>query len=275
MILVYGNCQAGVYANLLKHFIGGNRTVRHVRSFDHPTEPVGELSREELAECTLVLEQVDAGRPMPEALRQGPASRTPLVRFPPLDFNLLWPFNFNDPRNVSEPPDYPFGRFPYGDRIVVELLREGLVGSALWNAYQERSVARFPDLERLQMHETRRLAKRDETLDVKVAQLVMSEFADKRLFWAINHPTGWLLGRAFIDILVLCHEHVKIDGDFTSSATKFFAGFEPFGHHHVPIHPEVARQLKLAWWTPEQRYRYMDGSMMTFEETMRRYIDFR
>jgi hypothetical protein len=131
-ILIYGNCQAGVYADILNKVLRTSHTVRYVMSFDHPTEQQPYPSSEDLAACRVVLEQIDSGHPMREAVGQDLARVARIVKFPPLDFNLLWPFNFNDPRNVSEPPDYPFGRFPYGDRIVVELLREGLSGSALW-----------------------------------------------------------------------------------------------------------------------------------------------
>jgi hypothetical protein len=272
-IVIYGNCQAGVYADALRKILGSNRRIRWVSSFDDPTQPQEAVSREDLESCTLVLEQIDSGRPMPETII-GTANRAQTVRFPPLDFNLLWPFNFNDPRNVSEPPDYPFGRFPYGDRIVVELLREGLTGSALWDVYRQRSVVKLPDMQRLRIYESKRLSARDEKTDVKVGALIMSEFKEKRLFWAINHPTGWLLGKVFSDIVGLCGEHLESDGASLATIQAFFENYEPFGHHAVPIHPGVVRQLNLAWCTAEQRYRYLDGSMMTFEETMRRYIDF-
>jgi hypothetical protein len=73
----------------------------------------------------------------------------------------------------------------------------------------------------------------------------------------------------------LCKTELQVTGDFLSNVNRFFGNYEPFAHQHVPIHPEVARRLQLEWWTPEQRYRYLDGSMLTFDETMQRYIDFR
>ena len=274
-ILVYGNCQAGVYADLLKSIVGSRRKVSYVMSFDHPTEDAPDLTDAQLARCTLVLEQIDSGAPLPAQIAEKLPGRRQTVRFPPLDFNLLWPFNCVDPRNVSEQPDYPFGRFPYGDRIVVELLREGLAGEALWNAYTDRSVAKLPDMQRLRTHENRRLVARDAKGDVRAAELVMGGYAGRKLFWTINHPTGWLLGEVFTQILIQAQSVLGLEDGFEAQARALFSGFEPFGHQDQPIHPEVARELGLAWWTPEQRYRYFDGSMMTFEETTRRYIDFR
>jgi hypothetical protein len=274
-VLVYGNCQAGVYADLLTKMIGSDWNVVYLRNFDHPTEQQMSITPEVLESCTLVLEQVEAGQSMPELIRRGVRATTLHVRFPPLDLNLLWPFNFNDPRNVSEPPEFPFGRFPYGDRIVVELLREGLTGEPLWTEYQSRSVAKLPDLRRLKMHEERRLTVRDERSDVKIASIIMSELTRKKLFWTINHPTGWLLGRVFGEILALAEPQWSLGGDVREKADQVFNGFEPFGHQDVPIHPEVARQLDLQWWSPDYAYRYLDGSLMTFEPAMLRYIDFK
>ena len=54
-----------------------------------------------------------------------------------------------------------------------------------------------------------------------------------------------------------------------------FASHEPFAHQHQPIHPEVARRLGLKWWSEDRKYRYFDGTTPTFEQFMRRYIDFK
>jgi hypothetical protein len=265
-VLVYGNCQAGVFAQVPQTLLNGDYSVWHIMSFAHPTEPPVTVSQQELDTVKLVLEQVDAGRPMAESLGAKIPETASIVRFPPLDFNLLWPFNFNDPRNISEPPDYPFGRFPYGDRIVVELLREGLAGSALWDAYCDRSIARLPDLVRLRAHERTRLTARDGESDVKMAELLMSEFTCKRLFWTVNHPTGWLLGKLLGEVLALCQSSLRIDGDVRLKAESIFRDYEPFDALAVPIHPEVANQLKLRWWNSDQVYRYLDGSTRTLRD---------
>ena len=243
-------------------------------SFDHPTERQVELSEEELSQCGLVLEQLDSGVPIPSSLVEKLPEHHATVKFPPLDFNLLWPFHCIDPRNASEPPAFPFGRFPYGDRIVVELLRDGLTGEQAWNAYQERSVAKLPDMQRLMVHEQRRLVGRDQKSDVKVTDLVMSNYTQRRLFYTINHPTSWLLSQVFLQILQQAQPVLQIEGNYEERAARLFRNFEPFAHQEQPVHPEIARQLGLTWWSPDQRYRYLDGSSMTFEETMRKYIAF-
>src|SRR5271170_6467291 len=163
IVIVYGNCQAGLFADSFHNFSGtaSEWDVHYIMSFVHPAEPQHQVSRADVARCALVLEQLDNAHPLPGWLREDLPVNVPIARFPPIDFNLLWPFNFDDPRNISEPPDYPFGRFPYGDRVVIELLCEGLTGRALWQAYQERSLARLPDLKRLRGLEAQRLVARD------------------------------------------------------------------------------------------------------------------
>jgi hypothetical protein len=278
IVVVYGNCQAGLFAESFKNFNGAtaNWDVHYVMSFVHPTEPQHQVMGTDLAQCALVLEQLDNASPLPAWLREKLPADVPFVRFPPIDFNLLWPFNFTDPRNVSEPPDYPFGRFPYGDRIVVELLREGLTDRSLWEAYQERSVARMPDLNRLRGLEAQRLVARDAAVDVMVSDLVLANHRVVPLFWTINHPTGWLLGRVLVRLLHAAQARLGqgLDRDAEARALELFASWEPFGHQHQPIHPEVARRLGLNWWKPERTYLYFDGTRLTFEEFMLRYIRF-
>jgi hypothetical protein len=276
-LIMYGNCQAGVFADSFKSFASvaiHQWDMYYVMNFIHPSQPQQRIADEDLARCTLVIEQLDTANPLPAWLRERLPHHVKIIRFAPLDFNLYWPFNITDPRNVSEPPDYPFGRFPYGDRIVVELLREGLTGRALWRAYQERSSARLPDPARLLDLEAQRLIARDAAADIRVADLVLSNYREVPLFWTINHPTGWLLGRVLGRLLRAAREPLGLREDPEPRAIKLFSSWEPFGHQHQPVHPELARRSELTWWTPERKYRYFDGSDLTFEEFMLRYINF-
>jgi hypothetical protein len=278
IVIVYGNCQAGLFADSFHNFpsSAAKWDVHYVMSFVHPSEPQHQIARADLAECALVLEQLDNANPLPDWVRDDLPADVPIVRFPPIDFNLLWPFNFVDPRNVSEPPDYPFGRFPYGDRVVIELMREGLSDGALWEAYCERSLMRLPDLGRLRGLEAQRLVARDAAVDIMVSDLVLANHRDKPLFWTINHPTGWLLGRVLARLLRAAQERLgaEPDDETEEQALQLFSSWEPFGHQHQPIHPEVARRLGLKWWTPERTYQYFDGTRLTFDEFMMRYIRF-
>ena len=277
-LIMYGNCQAGVFADCFKHFLQSTAVqwdMHYVMNFVHPSQPQETIAADHLARCVLVFEQLDTAHPLPLWLQERLPGNTKIIRFAPLDFNLYWPFNLDDPRNASEPPDYPFGRFPYGDRIVVELLRQGLSGDALWQAYQERSILRIPDLNRLHELEAQRLIARDAAADIMVADLILSNYRDVPLFWTINHPSGWLLGRVLGRLLRAARDPLGLPEDPEPRAIELFSSWEPFDHQQQPIHPEIARRLGLTWLTPEHTYRYFDGSHLTFEEFMIRYITFK
>jgi hypothetical protein len=270
-LIVYGNCQAGVIYYALKAIsdVSDRWDLISMRSFVHPVDGHDKLPPEDVDRCGVLLEQGSTGvdELFPYKAQLPADCRT--VRFPPLDTNLLWPFKWTDPRNRPEPPDFPFGRYPYGDRIVVELLKHGLAGEELWAAYQQRSVEKLPNLERLQTLEEARLVERDSSCDVAITPVIQQEFNRQRLFWTPNHPTGFLLGKLFGLLLnVLLGEDVARQEE----AQKYFLGWQPWSDEVLPIHPEVARRLNLAWGGAQERVAY-NGKKMSFEEYMKSYID--
>ncbi|MEA1649029.1 WcbI family polysaccharide biosynthesis putative acetyltransferase [Nitrospirillum sp. BR 11164] len=271
-LIVYGNCQAGVFFYALKAFpeVAGQWDLVTMRNFVHPVEGHDKLPDDEVTRCSLLLEQGspkgDSAFPYRDRL---PADcRT--IRFPPLDTNLLWPFNFVDTRNKPEPPEFPFGRYPYGDRIVVELLREGLSGDALWDAYQTRSVERMPNLERLIDLETTRLDERDARCDITMRPVIEEHFRTRRLFLTPNHPAWFLLGNLY-GLLI---EAILGDGvDRREACLNHFERWQPWSNETLPIHPEVARRLGLNWYDAQEKVSF-SGRELTFEEYMMRYINF-
>ena len=91
IVVVYGNCQAGLFAESFKNFGGATADwdVHYVMSFVHPTEPQHQVLGTDLARCALVLEQLDNASPLPAWLREKLPADVPFVRFPPIDFNPL------------------------------------------------------------------------------------------------------------------------------------------------------------------------------------------
>ena len=279
LVLVVGNHQARVFAYVLSQIpeLSARFAVRHVALAGRDA-PGSLPDGTELAQCRLVLCQVNGGQvsggaDLPEPIARGLPAGTRVIRFPLLDLHLLWPLYCLDPRNEAS-AEFPLGRYPYGDRAVVELLREGLSGCALWDAYMPRSLRLLPDLERLAGLEARRLAARDEHADIRASELVMMNHARVRLFWSINHPTGWLLGRVLAELLEAARDTLGLPAGIGAVAMRGFEEFEPFGQTHQPIHPEIGRRLRLRWWSEDLAYRQPDGTMLDFAASMRRYIDF-
>lgn len=265
-LIVYGNCQAGVFYHgfQARPEVSDQWDLVTMRNFIHPVDGPDKLPPDEIERCAILLEQ--GGPEFPYADQLPDDCR--VIRFPPLDTNLLWPLNFIDPRNKPEPPDFPFGRYPYGDRVVVELLNEGQKGEALWEAYQQRSIDRLPNLERLQTLEAARLAERDLKSDTPMAPIVLEQFALQRLFWTPNHPTGFLLGFLFGSLACAL---LGEDEGRRSQCLEYFMRWQPWSGATLPIHPEVARRLGLRWHKPEDEVPY-NGRTLSFSEYMRSYI---
>ena len=119
-LLVYGNCQADAASVILSAdpVVNEAYEILCLRSFDDPVAGRGSLQPQEVARCAVLFEQYD---PKPFPHRDLLPKSAVHVRFPAVDFNLLWPFNAVNPYNDVGSPDYPWGRFPYGDRIIIDV----------------------------------------------------------------------------------------------------------------------------------------------------------
>lgn len=251
VLLVYGNCQAESLVAILRRTRAAEWfDVVYLRSYAHPLDGRATLEDNVLERCALVWEQRDYFDRFPYADRL-PAS-CPVLLFPSMDLNVLWPWTVVNPYNRPEPPQYPFGRFPYGDRTVVEGLREHLPPDTILDrvlrVWEERPVK----LDRLLQIERTRLEERDAECDVRMGKRLLQRFVDERSFFSRDHPTLGLLlellhrllerSCAFEPMLSLidCGDHLH----------SLF-GSEPLGEFVLPIHPEVARHFGMAWFDPD------------------------
>lgn len=273
-IIVYGNCQAEAVVALMNRYSGlaGRYRVLYLRSFEHPTEGWQQLSPEEIARCAVLLEQHDPRAfPYVEALPED-CSR---LKFPAVDFNLLWPFNRVNPYNEPETPELPFGSFPYGDRMIVDAIERGVPGPQVLADYLEQWDEYNLDLDRLLALEDARLLARDARCDIKLGAYVLTTFRSIRLFWTVNHPTMDLLLEVTAQLL---------NGAFPNAprVSRSILGKElvpvfgergPLGAISVPIHPRVAEHFGLTWYDPRERFRAFDGTQYTYEEYFRAMID--
>ena len=227
----------------------------------------------QLANCRLVFTHIDIRNPLPADIRERLPGSAVVIQFPPLDLNLLWPLHAQDPRNVEE-PDFPFGRFPYGDRVVIGLMRQGLAGQHLWSAYQEKSLAALPDLDRLRRMEEERLWARDAKSDIAVLPIIEEALTERPIFATINHPRGWLLGRMWGPLMEEARRRLGLSQPTEQITERIFKVWDPLNVVEMPLHPAVAEHFELKWWRPDLQYRY-HSEMLRWEEFMQRYIDWR
>lgn len=265
-LIVYGDCQAEATARVLEKdpVVSKRARVIYSRSYEHPVEERQEVDPAEVARCAILFEQHD-----PSGFRQReqlPAN-CHIVRFPALDCNLLWPFSCPNPYNEPEPPAFPFGRFPYGDRIIVAAIDKGMPPGEILdyylNGYQDYKM----DLDHLLRLETARIRNRETGCQVKMADRVLERYRSERLFWAINHPTNALLEDLIEQLLHYCGpaDPLLIDANPRQTLAAYFGPQGPLGAASIPIHPEVAAHFGLGWYDPKQRFRTWDGSHFSYE----------
>jgi hypothetical protein len=122
-IVVYGNCQARSIAEVMKcdrelnnhyeiHYLSGGIEV--------PAD-----IRNIIPICTILISQLDWKFPCP--LLSDVRPDCAVIRFQSSQLSFLFPFTLRvNPYNVQQPPEMPWGPFPYGDRVIIKLIEEGL-----------------------------------------------------------------------------------------------------------------------------------------------------
>ncbi len=249
-LLVYGNCQAG----WLTRFLGALPEVaaryeltyltdyEHIPA-DHPTQAPGFFEGVEV--CVW---QTAATRGNPAFLDAIPATARQ-IRFPTLWLKMLWPTYVVDPRNQPE-PNHPWGRYPYGDRIVVRLLEQGVAPTDIPARYRETDLNQIVNLERFGRMCLAELRHNDRQSDVAITPLIERDLASHKLFGTVNHPTFRTLHAIGTGVA----QHL-LDGAVELPAAPANAN-DVLGAEEVPLHPQIIAHYGLQWTTPARRWRY-------------------
>jgi hypothetical protein len=256
VLLVYGNCQAEALVSILG-VCGADAIydVAYLRSFSHPQFGRAKLDDATLGRVALLWQQHDY-EPFPyaEAVR----SRTPRIVFPAMDLNVMWPFSCENPYNTPEPPEFPYGRYNYGDRTVVAALGQGCDAAATMQRVVEAWEAPLK-LDRLLEIERARLRARDAHCDVRMTEHVLERFRQESCFFTRDHPRLSLL-------LTLLQRLIARSCAFEPRLTRLrihdvraYFPVEPLADIRTPIHPRVAELLGLRWYEPEDIHAYYSG----------------
>jgi polysaccharide biosynthesis acetyltransferase WcbI-like protein len=271
-IIVYGNCQAGIFAGLLDSELAtrdGHRVI-YRRNFDHPFEEGPELSRKDVSSCSLLFEQHDHDR-FPE--HNLLPTNCPMITFPSLDSVLFWPFQSMNPYDKLDPPLFPWGHFPYGDRVIVGCIEKGMAPDEILQYYLNEWAAYMPDLNRLFEVEAARLAARDVACQVKIADYFLRHFRQRRLFWTINHPSKEMSAELTRRLLNAGSRFLTALGDIDEEAVQRFGAKHPLDDLAVPIHPRLAEHFKLEWYDAERElHRFWAAPSVSYVEYFRELI---
>ncbi|MFZ5645032.1 MAG: WcbI family polysaccharide biosynthesis putative acetyltransferase [Bacillota bacterium] len=163
----------------------------------------------------------------------------------------------------------PNGKFPYGDKNIINLLKEGKskneIAEILWddNFYSYEEVKANLDMTLDDLN------KREEDLDVKAADFIRKNYRENRLFYTINHPTYLVTRHVAMGIL----RKMGLPEWEISAIVD-----DPFkGHLHVPYYPSVIKHLQLSFIDKNHRYSLyydLDKTLVTFKEYIYKYVDY-
>lgn len=272
-IVVYGNCQAAVLASCFPFMgdLASEYEVFYYRSFIHPTEGADVVDPEAVSRCKIFWNQIDEGAPFPQLGSLPEDCRT--VSFPPVDIGLLWPFQTHDPIFGPE-PDYEYGMFPYGDRVLMEASDAGLFGSDGLQHAAALEDKKTRDIERHVDIEFSRLMRREQDATVRIAPFVLSNFKVKRLFWTYNHPTSALLAEILNRLIVATWPDArKPEHSLHNAGSRIFAEWDPLSELQIPVGKTIAQRLDLTWWDEAQKYKFHSDRELTPEEYRLLYLE--
>jgi hypothetical protein len=271
--VIYGNCQAGVLQDILKSApaVADNYELVYYQSFNHPTDGVATIESDVMARCALLWSQSDENSPFhfngttPEGMRT--------ITFPSVDIGVLWPFQANDPLFGFE-ERYPFGMFPYGDRMLMKVAEQGRSGAeglaSLVKAWDENPFPfeRYLDIEML------RLVKREQSTQVKLAAYVLAHFRTDRLLWSYNHPTRKMFSVLLNRLIAATFPESRDPAhDLHCLGDRLFSEYDPFAaSYQAPILPPVAQALDLQWWSADDRYYFHHDEYLNWTEFVERYL---
>lgn len=259
-LLVYGNVQAEAVAVVLGllHPISSQFRVVFLGDSADAVKPDDAALQESVILCEQQL-----GKPFPYKLKKDVRR----VRFPALEFGLLWPLQCANPFDAPDPPSYPFGRFPYGDSFIVNCIQRGLPAEAI-ALYYSPAVwpATWPNLDKLFRSESARLSALDARNDVKIGSFILKYFRKKFLFCAPKNPSNNLLAELIYRLLHACFgpDQPAERADIEEQLSTFGPG-QLLGTLSVPIHPLVAKHFNLDWYQTDDYYAYF-GRELTYDQ---------
>lgn len=268
-LLVYGNCQAGWLSRaLLRHAeVSAGYEVIYLSDYhetpaDHPIH-----QPDFLRSCTDVLWQTASGC-KPPAFLAGLRSDCRQLRFPTLWLKLLWPTYVVDARNQPE-KDFPWGRYPYGDRLVLKLLQEGVAPADIAKRYVDTDLNRIVNLDRFAEMSLAELRFNDRQSDVAIAPFIESTFRQRKLFGTINHPTSLILTRLYHSVVA-----ALLGGSIPENPPEPPDAAEVLGSEETPLHPQIISHFQLTWASPGMRWVYR-SEFLTLDEYIQAYAEFR
>ncbi len=268
-ILVYGNCQGGWLAGALsqKPEITSQFDITYLSDFHGGPPPDHPIHRPDfLATLSVVIWQTASACQPPKFLAGLPATCRQ-IRYPTLWLKLLWPTYAVDPRNQPE-KEFPWGRYPYGDRLVMKLLEQNVPLADLAKRYVDTDLNSIVNLDRFSKMSLAELRFNDQQSDVAITPFIEANFRQRKLFGTVNHPTYLVLNQIYHGVESLLLERpIPVNPAMPASATALL------GAQETPLHPQIIRHFNLEWAQPGMKWLY-HSQFLTLEEYLPAYASF-
>lgn len=264
-IVVYGNCQAGILADLFHKTPSLRERFHIIHHFVHYSEDEVERRATEMANARTVFIQ-DVSDWERDPVRFAVPAYVQRVDFPFLHAAALWPFDgtLNPPDTVAKEGGGPYR---YEDSLLGALRTHIPDPEERFSSYRElswlpESMSRYRNLNEHVEICSERLLRIDQRFGLSVGRYFLDNVSDRRLFHTITHPTGDFLLRLAEELIS------KTDLKFQPSNVP-----DSLNEYQVPIHPLVAETCQLNWVRPETEYNFGGKQRRTFAAYTRGYIE--
>jgi 2-polyprenyl-3-methyl-5-hydroxy-6-metoxy-1,4-benzoquinol methylase len=165
------------------------------------------------------------------------------ISFPYVYFEGYWPENTDNPVNQKN-EQYPFGKFPYGDSNIIEMIAKGYEKAQIVAELEKDDFYQIKYVElNIQQTLDKLLARETET-DIKIAKFIQENYRHSSLFHAPNHPAniiGFNLANQILDKLNI----PPISSPYPR---------EKFADYQLPIYPSIKKLLDLQFIDQETKY---------------------
>lgn len=263
VLLMHGSCQLERIALILRALPSVSRShdIHVIPDYRNGHDSPGP---DVIARCAAFVYQARPFSSLP-AFAEELIERVPAIRLPFVSCDAFWPAEAqceHDPRY----PDLPWGRYPYGDRILWRLLRADTDDESVVDQYLQLDFSELFRLDDMIEKWYRLLEKLQAESAIKIAGFVRQNWRTKRLFWDSVHPANNLLGRIAGDLAGMLG--APASEDELGEAQQ--VGEED--HIMKPVHPSLIRYFKLTWLDGNDLYRHLDDPPATARAWYLRYV---
>lgn len=185
-------------------------------------------------------------------------------------FQPLWPFHCKDSRNdetMFESFRRPMGEkpfYPYGDSIVLNLMRRFDSPDDVVRFYVNKDLAEEIDLNRLLERTLETQRQKELITDIKIVDYMAENFRNHRLFTTINHCSN-------MGLLYMTNQILQRLGILPLN-NKVLDSLAELLSPEMPIHPSIIRFFNLKYVNEHTRYIVDPYRRLNFREYVADYV---